>query len=93
MKKNIKKILDAGEGSGRSGNFFFYTFDRKFVIKTLTNEDKASLMSCLEDYLKYLRSNKNSLLSRYYGVFEVVTRVFKPIYIVLMNNIKPLQDP
>ena len=32
---NRKMIFKAGEGAGASGSFFFFSFDNKFLIKTL----------------------------------------------------------
>ena len=32
---NRKMIFKAGEGAGASGSFFFFSYDNKFIIKTL----------------------------------------------------------
>jgi hypothetical protein len=32
-------VFKAGEGAGRSGSFFFFSHDRKFIIKTMTKEE------------------------------------------------------
>jgi len=29
-------VFNAGEGAGRSGSFFFFSHDNKFIIKTIT---------------------------------------------------------
>jgi len=29
-------VFKAGEGAGRSGSFFFFSHDRRFIIKTMT---------------------------------------------------------
>jgi len=36
---NADMVFKAGEGSGKSGSFFFFSKDRKFIIKTMTDED------------------------------------------------------
>lgn len=79
--------MGAGEGAGKSGSFFFFTKDSKFIIKTIPNQDKDSLVRCLEGYINYLSLNPNSLLARHYGLFKVMTPFFKPCYIVLMGNV------
>ena len=33
---NITAIRKAGEGMGKSGSFFFFSHDQKFLIKTMT---------------------------------------------------------
>jgi hypothetical protein len=32
-------VFKAGEGAGRSGSFFFFSHDKKFIIKTMTNQE------------------------------------------------------
>ena len=46
---------EAGEGAGKSGNFFFYTSDNKFLIKTMTDDDKDALLNIIDDYYSYLK--------------------------------------
>ena len=33
---NRDQVFKAGEGAGRSGSFFFFSHDRKFIIKTMS---------------------------------------------------------
>ena len=33
---NHNTVFNAGEGAGRSGSFFFFSHDNRFIIKTLT---------------------------------------------------------
>lgn len=35
LEKNRKAVFRAGEGVGQSGSFFFFSYDNKFLIKTL----------------------------------------------------------
>lgn len=35
-KFNRDSVFKSGEGAGRSGSFFFFSHDRKFIIKTMT---------------------------------------------------------
>jgi 1-phosphatidylinositol-4-phosphate 5-kinase len=37
--KNRKSVLKAGESDGKSGSFFFFSKDQKFIIKTMTDSD------------------------------------------------------
>ena len=38
-KFNREAVFKAGEGAGRSGSFFFFSHDRKFIIKTMTDAE------------------------------------------------------
>jgi hypothetical protein len=36
---NIKQIQNAGLGAGASGSFFFFSEDRKFIMKTMSKTE------------------------------------------------------
>jgi hypothetical protein len=36
---NINAIKKSGEGMGKSGSFFFFSHDKKLLIKTMTTSD------------------------------------------------------
>ena len=36
---NRDMVFKAGESQGKSGSFFFFSHDKKFIIKTMTNQD------------------------------------------------------
>ena len=44
---NRDQVFKAGEGAGRSGSFFFFSHDRKFIIKTMTKEELKLMLSIL----------------------------------------------
>lgn len=92
VEKNVSKIKGAGEGAGKSGSFFFFTHDYKFVIKTMTKTDKTALIDSIDDYVEHIEDNPNSLLGRYYGMYEVITPYFEAVSIVLMGNVTQLKD-
>jgi 1-phosphatidylinositol-4-phosphate 5-kinase len=77
-----------GEGSGKSASFFFFTENKQFVIKTLKDEELELLAKkgLLEKYYTYLKSNPNSLMARFYGIFTVKIKFMKPINIIIMDN-------
>lgn len=39
VEKNQQQVFRAGEGAGASGSFFFFSFDNRFIIKTLTEDE------------------------------------------------------
>ena len=55
VKKNIKMIFKAGESAGKSGSFFFFSHDHKFVIKTLKGNEKQLLITFWMIILNILR--------------------------------------
>ena len=38
-KYNRDMVFKAGEGAGRSGSFFFFSHDNKFIVKTMTEDE------------------------------------------------------
>ena len=78
IEDNITSVLQAGEGVGQSGSFFFFSKDKKLLIKTLRGSEKRVLLDMLDDLIAYHTNTYNeSLLARIYGVFTIVTQVFK----------------
>ena len=39
IEKNREMIFKAGEGSGGSGSFFFFSKDNRFLIKTINKRE------------------------------------------------------
>lgn len=41
---NIDAVFKAGESQGKSGSFFFFSHDRKFIIKTMFDDELQIMM-------------------------------------------------
>ena len=44
-------VFKAGEGAGQSGCFFFFSYDNKFLIKTMKKREKKLILSKLEKFI------------------------------------------
>ena len=65
VNKNRKKIFKAGESAGKSGSFFFFSYDNKFISKTLKENEKQLLINILDYYIGHIKKNDNkSLMAR-----------------------------
>ena len=51
---NKERIRNAGEGSGKSGSFFFFSYDSKFIIKTMTESELKTFKKLFEDYYNFI---------------------------------------
>ena len=40
IEHNLHNIFTSGQGAGKSGSFFFFSNDRKFIIKTMRGNEK-----------------------------------------------------
>ena len=80
-------MFKAGEGAGSSGSFFFFSHDQRFLIKTMSSEEKKVMLDMLEAYVEHIKSTNNqSLLARIYGIFSISTNYFAPVHIMIMQN-------
>ena len=63
--------MAAGEGMGKSGNFFFFSHDTRFLIKTMTEGDFNAFMRLFQLYFEHINNYPDSLIARIYGVYSV----------------------
>lgn len=70
-KFNKDSVFKSGEGAGQSGSFFFFSHNKKYIIKTMTSSELTLFLRILPDYECHLKENPNSLLARIYGVYTV----------------------
>ena len=85
--KNKSAIDKMGESKGKSGSFFFYSHDRKFIIKTINNEEKETMDEILMDYYNYIEKHESTLITKIYGIYTVVIKNASSVNIILMQNL------
>ena len=91
IEDNIDNIFKSGEGAGKSGSFFFFSNDNQFIIKTMRGNEKQVLLNMLDDMIKHLDENDQSLLARIYGVFSIKASNFHSVDIIIMQNTVQMQ--
>ena len=85
MISNRKMIFKAGQGAGKSGSFFFFSQDNKFLIKTMTPDEKSVMMRVISDYVEHIKKSDNkSLLARIYGMFTICSGDCKPVDVMVL---------
>jgi len=89
---NRSAAFKAGESQGKSGSFFFFTFDKKFLIKTMNLREYKTFMNFLPTYYSYCIQHKNSLIARIYGIFKLQLPGLVPLYFFLMENAVKYED-
>lgn len=73
--KNRKVMMSIKESAGKSGSFFFFTHDNRFIIKTVKDHELNTMLgSFMEHYYLHIMSNPESLLTRIYGLFTINIR-------------------
>ena len=86
-------VFKAGEGAGKSGSFFFFSHDKKFIIKTMTDGELKLLLRILPNLSEHYKNVPDSLLAKKFGVFTVKRRGVQAIHIMLMENTLRLKKP
>ncbi|KAM7185134.1 hypothetical protein V8F33_012580 [Rhypophila sp. PSN 637] len=89
MSLTGKYILSELGSPGKSGSFFYFSRDYKYIIKTIHHGEHKFLRKILKDYYQHVIDNPNTLLSQFYGLHRVKIPYGKKIHFVVMNNIFP----
>ena len=84
--KNRQQVFKAKESAGKSGSFFFFSFDKRFLVKTMNNAELAVFIDCLPEYVLFLRKNHDSMIARIYGIYTVQMEDITPVHLLLMSN-------
>ncbi len=84
-----KYILSELGSPGKSGSFFYFSRDYRFIIKTIHHAEHKFLRKILKEYYQHVRTNPNTLISQFYGLHRVKTRFGGKIHFVVMNNLFP----
>lgn len=89
MSLTGKYILSELGSPGKSGSFFYFSRDYKYIIKTIHHSEHKFLRKILKDYYTHVQENPNTLLSQFYGLHRVKMPYGKKIHFVVMNNLFP----
>lgn len=67
---NIKQIQNAGLGAGASGSFFFFSEDKKFIMKTMSTTEVGHMQRIMKTYLEHIQKN-NGVMAKILGIFTI----------------------
>lgn len=79
--------------SGKSGSFFYYSYDGRFLLKTIPRREFKMMKDMLKNYHEYLtETNKDSMISRVFGLHKVIFyrkrgKMSQKIYFCVMDNV------
>ncbi|KAI5290425.1 Phosphatidylinositol-4-phosphate 5-kinase [Ascosphaera aggregata] len=89
MSLTSKYILSELGSPGKSGSFFYFSRDYKYIIKTIHHSEHKLLRRILRDYYEHVDKNPNTLISQFYGLHRVKMAYGRKIHFVVMNNLFP----
>ena len=79
--------------SGKSGSFFYYTADGKYMLKTIPHKEFSFLKKILPQYYAHIIHNPHTFITRILGMHKMIftkkkrTQTRKKIYFMIMNNV------
>jgi 1-phosphatidylinositol-4-phosphate 5-kinase len=76
---------------GKSGEFFFSTYDYKFIIKTISFGEAKLYKQKITHFYQYFNDNPKTLIAKIFGLYELKRTdiIEKAIFLILMRNICP----
>lgn len=89
MSLTSKYILSELGSPGKSGSFFYFSRDYRYIIKTIHHAEHKLLRKILRDYYEHIENNPNTLISQFYGLHRVKMAYGRKIHFVVMNNLFP----
>jgi 1-phosphatidylinositol-4-phosphate 5-kinase len=92
---NFPVLLEnSGNRGGRSDAFFYFSYNRKFIVKTVTkNELKFLLKDVLPQYHRHKSQHGSTLLAKIYGAFTLSCDGCLYRLIVMRNLFYGYHDP
>ncbi|CAI4058515.1 1-phosphatidylinositol-4-phosphate 5-kinase SKDI_04G4270 [Saccharomyces kudriavzevii IFO 1802] len=91
-----KYILSELNSPGKSGSFFYYSRDYKYIIKTIHHSEHIHLRKHIQEYYNHVKDNPNTLICQFYGLHRVKMPIsfqnkikHRKIYFLVMNNLFP----
>ena len=89
MSLTSKYILSELGSPGKSGSFFYFSRDYKYIIKTIHHAEHKLLRKILHEYFSHVERYPNTLISQFYGLHRVKVPYGRKIHFVVMNNLFP----
>lgn len=69
---NKQNMLKIKESAGKSGSFFFFSYDKKFIIKTVKEHELETMLgNFMESYYNHVLNNPETLLTKIYGLYTI----------------------
>mmetsp|Transcript_22380 Transcript_22380/g.33066 ORF Transcript_22380/g.33066 Transcript_22380/m.33066 type:complete len:456 (+) Transcript_22380:51-1418(+) len=83
------RVISKNEASGKSGSFFFFSSDQRFILKSCTKSDFKTLLRILPEYTEYVQKHgSKTLLPRYIGLYglKILSEDIPDVVMVVMTN-------
>ena len=90
--ESFKETTMPSFSEGRSGAFLYFTLDRKYIVKGMTESEFNKLLTILTPYVAYFVSEiergNQPLITKFLGAHRIIMYDI-PLYFVIMKNVCP----
>lgn len=76
--------------NSKSGEFFFFSYDEQFMIKTISHPEAILLRNLLPAYYHHIKKYPDTLLTRFYGLHKVKVKGMAKRQVTKIIVIPPL---
>lgn len=73
--------------NSKSGQFFFYSYNMQYMIKTVSADESKFLRKILPAYYDHIMANPNTLMTRFYGMHRVKPARKKEVHFLIMGSV------
>lgn len=92
IRSNFNNLSKFSGSEGKSGSIFFFTHDKKFIIKTISEGELTALINnLLKPYYDLIATKNTTYLTRLYGAYTLKLGRSE-INLVLMENLAPFSS-
>ncbi len=90
LSSGFTTFASNSKGAARAGTSFFFSSDGAYLLKTIPERERSALLKMLPEYARYMKSRggKDSLLTRFCGMYDVGTGSSRQT-VVVMNSVFP----
>lgn len=83
--------------AGKSGSFFYYTPDSKYMLKTISHAEFNRLKEILNQYYEHMVKYPQTLITRFFGLHKIKyvkeSGGIQRIYFIIMANVFNTKSP
>lgn len=82
------RFLGEDEAAGKSSAFFVFSEDGRYCIKSVDPQEARVLLQVAEDYERYVSKHPDTLLPKFYGLYQVsLYDRISPIWMLVQGNV------
>ena len=69
---------------GRSSSFFYFTHDKRFMVKTVTDDEQETMIEILKKFCAHMANNPDTLINKIFGCHGIQLQGHKHIKMFLV---------